>query len=113
MTREEFFDAKLNAALWDVAVSIKRGNPLPLDSNSVFESYTALAEYAAGPLAYPGQVIAVVEETQTNIYYLDQNLAIRSFAAGGFDPNETIELYGGSATDNITLIEIEEDETNG
>ena len=113
MTREEFFDAKLNAALWDVAVSIKRGNPLPLDSNSVFESYVALEEYAAGPLAYPGQIIAVVEEAQTNIYYLDQNLKICSFSTSGFDPTETIELYGGSATDNITLIEIEEDETNG
>ncbi len=115
MTREEFFDAKLNAALWDVAVSIKRGNPLPLDSNSVFASYAELAAYAAGPLAYPGQIIAVVEETQTKIYYLDQNLNIQSFSSGGgsFDPEGTIELYGGSATDNITLTDIKEDETNG
>jgi hypothetical protein len=52
--REEFFENQQQASLWDVAVSIQRGNPLPLDSNSVFESYEALQEYAAGPLAYPG-----------------------------------------------------------
>ena len=109
--REEFFENQKQASLWDVAVSIQRGNPLPLDANSVFESYAALEAYVAGPLAYPGQVVAVVEETQTAIYYLDQNLSICSFATGGFDPTQTIELYGGSATDNITLIE--EDEVNG
>ena len=106
--REDFFNAQKQASLWDVAVSIQRGNPLPLDANSVFESYEALKTYAQGPLAYPGQIVAVVEENQTTIYYLDQNLAICSFATGGFDPNETIELYGGSATDNITLTEEEE-----
>ena len=50
--REQFFIDKAAGALWDVAVSIKRGNPLPLDSNSVFESYSALQTYAAGVLAY-------------------------------------------------------------
>lgn len=107
--REEFFEAQLNAALWDVAVSIKRGNPLPLDSNSVFNSYAALEEYAAGPLAYPGQIIAVVNENSTVLYYLDQNLRIcnvNPFAGGDV---QTIEFYGGSATDNITLLEDEID----
>lgn len=109
--REEFFENQQQASLWDVAVSIQRGNPLPLDSNSVFESYEALQEYAAGPLAYPGQIMAVVEEDKTTIYYLDQNLTICSIGSGTISPEETIELYGGSATDNITLIE--EDEING
>ena len=52
--RDDFFANKAVGALWDVAVSIKRGNPLPLDSNSVFASYEALETYVAGPLAYPG-----------------------------------------------------------
>jgi hypothetical protein len=52
--RDDFFENKAVAALWDVAVSIKRGNPLPLDSNSVFKSYADLETYASGPLSYPG-----------------------------------------------------------
>ena len=61
MTREEFFDSLAAGAKWDVGVSIARTNPLPLDSNSVFESYTALTSYAgSNPLAYPGQIVAVL-----------------------------------------------------
>lgn len=61
MTREEFFDSLAAGAKWDVGVSIARTNPLPLDSNSVFESYTALTTYAgSNPLAYPGQIVAVL-----------------------------------------------------
>lgn len=75
--RDDFFAAKAKGSLWDVAVSIKRGNPLPLDADSIFESYAALEAYAADVLAYPGQVVAVVNADSTGIYYLDQNLAIQ------------------------------------
>ena len=81
ITREEFFNKKANASLWDVAVSIKRGNPLPLDADSIFESYAALETYAADVLAYPGQLVAVVEEDATGIYYLDQNLASKPWCS--------------------------------
>jgi hypothetical protein len=40
--RDKFFADKAVGALWDVAVSMKRGNPLPLDSSSVFDSYASL-----------------------------------------------------------------------
>lgn len=75
--RDDFFAAKAKGSLWDVAVSIKRGNPLPIDADSVFESYSALEAYASDVLAYPGQVVAVVNEDSTEIYYLDQNRAIQ------------------------------------
>lgn len=90
--RDDFFANKAVGALWDVAVSIKRGNPLPLDSNSVFASYEALETYVAGPLAYPGQIVAVVEENSTHIYYLNQELGIQ--AVGGIPAvdDKTIEL---------------------
>ena len=90
--RDDFFANKAVGALWDVAVSIKRGNPLPLDSNSVFASYEALEAYVAGPLAYPGQIVAVVEENSTHIYYLNQELGIQ--AVGGIPAvdDKTIEL---------------------
>ena len=92
ITREEFFNKKAKASLWDVAVSIKRGNPLPLDADSIFESYAALETYAADVLAYPGQLVAVVEEDSTGIYYLDQNLAIQPVGIIPTGDNKSIEV---------------------
>lgn len=95
MTCEEFFAQKANGALWDVAVSIKRGNPLPLDSNSVFDSYAALETYAAGVLAYPGQIVAVVNTDSTGIYYLDQNLAIQEVGKIPTGDEKSISIIDG------------------
>lgn len=92
ITREEFFNKQANASLWDVAVSIKRGNPLPLDADSIFESYEALESYAADVLAYPGQIVAVVEEDATGIYYLDQNCAIQPVGVVPTGDNKSIEI---------------------
>ena len=117
ITREEFFNKKANASLWDVAVSIKRGNPLPLDRDSVFESYAALQTYAADVLAYPGQVVAVVNEDSTGIYYLDQNLAIQPVGVIPVGDDKTIEvteagaisLLGAAGAANGTLPMIGDD----
>ena len=116
ITREEFFNKKANASLWDVAVSIKRGNPLPLDADSIFESYSALETYAADVLAYPGQIVAVVEEDTTGIYYLDQNLAIKPVGVIPAGDSKTIEvtnegvisLLGAKDAENGTLPMLEE-----
>lgn len=99
--REKFFDDLAKGARWDVGVSIARGNPLPLDANSVFESYADLETYAAGVLAYPGQVVAVVNADSTSIYYLDQEKAIKPVGvipAGDelsvdMDDNDVISLH--------------------
>ena len=107
--REEFFKNKEQASLWDVAVSIQRGNPLPLDSNSVFESYAALEEYATSPLAYPGQIVSVVNTDGVEFYGLDHELKIVTLSSSSEPDDGILELYGGSATDNIVL----EEEVNG
>lgn len=99
--RDDFFAAKAQASLWDVAVSIKRGNPLPLDADSIFESYAALEAYAADVLAYPGQLVAVVEENATAIYYLDQELAIKPVGIVPTGDDKTIEV---SAEGMISLL---------
>lgn len=113
--RESFFEAKAVGALWDVAVSMKRGNPLPLDSNSVFQSYADLEAYAAGPVAYPGHIVAVINEDSTNLYYLDQNLAIQPVGAAD---NKSIafadgklEISGFKAADSLTLPQKQADGT--
>lgn len=99
--REKFFDDLAKGARWDVGVSIARGNPLPLDANSVFESYADLETYAAGVLAYPGQVVAVVNADSTGVYYLDQEKVIKPVGvipAGDelsvdMDDNDVISLH--------------------
>lgn len=66
MTRDEFFQKLQNSAKWDVGVSIARTNPLPLDSNSIFESKDALTLYIEkNPLAYPGQVVIILNNDNT------------------------------------------------
>lgn len=91
--RDDFFANKAVGALWDVAVSIKRGNPLPLDSNSVFASYADLEAYATAKiLAYPGQIVAVVNADSTGIYYLDQDLAIQEVGKIPSADNKSIEV---------------------
>jgi hypothetical protein len=117
--RDDFFAAKAKGSLWDVAVSIKRGNPLPLDADSIFDSYTALETYAADVLAYPGQVVAVVNADSTGIYYLDQNLDIQPV---GIIPtgdgksievtaNGVISILGASNADSLTLPRMKEDKS--
>lgn len=71
MTREEFFAALAGGARWDVGVSINRTNPLPLDANSVFKTLPDAENYAkTNALAYPGQVITVVDETSVAVYVI-------------------------------------------
>ena len=70
MTKTDFFDKLSKGARWDVGVSIARGNPLPLDANSVFASVEAAEAYIAGVLAYPGQYITVVGENETTAYVI-------------------------------------------
>ena len=93
--RDDFFANQAVAALWDVAVSIKRGNPLPLDSNSVFKSYADLETYASGVLAYPGQIVAVVNADSTEIYFLDQELTIKPVGSVPTTDNKSIQVTDG------------------
>lgn len=75
--RDDFFTALNKGAKWDVGVSINRTNPLPLDVNSVFATKANLNAYVAGAFAYPGQIVALVEESATTIYYIDQAKALQ------------------------------------
>ena len=90
--REDFFTALSNGAKWDVGVSIARTNPLPLDANSVFKSYADLEAYCADVLAYVGQPVAVVEESGTTLYVLDQNKVPQPVGTATEGDGKTIEL---------------------
>lgn len=69
--RTTFFDRLSNSVKWDVGVPIYRTNSLPLDSNSVFESMEAAQSYVNTSVAYPGQLIAVVDTNETRFFGID------------------------------------------
>ena len=72
MTREEFFDKLNNGAKWDVGVAINRTNPLPLDANEIFDSIASMEGYIKNnALAYPGQIVVVLGETETAAYLVN------------------------------------------
>ena len=72
MTRDEFFTALENGAKWDIGVAINRTNPVPIDANSVFKTLTELQTYAeTNPVAHPGQLVAVVDESETAAYIIN------------------------------------------
>lgn len=78
MTVTEFFNKLNNGTTWSAGVAFKRAAPLPLDRYSVFSSYNDATTYATtNAVAYPGQIIAVVEEAGTGIYYIDQSMALQ------------------------------------
>ena len=72
MTREEFFNKLKTGAKWDVGVAINRTNPVPLDANEIFESIAAMETYIkSNALAYPGQIVVVLGETETAAYLVN------------------------------------------
>ena len=78
MTVSEFFTKLNSGATWSAGVSFKRAASLPLERYAVHASYAEAEAYAStNAVAYPGQILAVVETTGTSIYYIDQNMALQ------------------------------------
>lgn len=69
--RTKLFDSIANGAAWDAGVVFNRTNAIPIDKFSVFDSYESAVIYATtNPVAYPGQLIAVVPETGDATSYI-------------------------------------------
>ena len=67
-----FFTDLAGGATWSAGVAFKRSNPLPLDRYSVFQTKALAEDYiATNAVAYPGQVIAVLEEGQMILYVIN------------------------------------------
>lgn len=55
---------KKDGGFMPLPINIKRGNPIPLDSTSIWYDYAALETYAqSGATAYVGQIVTWVNET--------------------------------------------------
>lgn len=118
MTKTDFFDKLSKGARWDVGVSIARGNPLPLDANSVFASIDDANTYIAGVLAYPGQFITVVGENETTAYVIVTDaagkLSLRELAtqtATGDVVADVLALSGKVGTLESDMAEVKGDIT--
>lgn len=89
------------AAMWSAGVAFNRSNPLPLDKWSVFQTKALAEEYAStNAVAYPGQVIAVHNETDgiMEVYVLSEII---------LEDNSTIlglqEMAGKIEVDNNSI----------
>lgn len=118
MAVKNFFDNLNSGAKWDVGVSINRSNALPLDANSVFETLDAAQNYAKGnptggrfANAYPGQVLAVVTDEETVIYYIDANMQLQPVG----NTKEVMAYVGDipEGSDAKTIIEYIDAKTEG
>lgn len=104
---EEFFQELNASATWSTGVSFKRTNPLPLDQSSVFESRELAEAYAlSNPVAYPGQIIAVLEDnSQMNIYVLTQIEQVENdvavYSLGLRDIGASVDLSDYSTTEQV------------
>lgn len=66
-TVDTLFD-KVNGNKWNLGVPIERTNPGPLEKYSVFQTIEAAQNYAStNVVAYPGQIIAVVDSTSNEV----------------------------------------------
>lgn len=73
-TSEQLFAALNAGTKWDAGVAFHRTNGLPLDEKSIFPSLSALETYVANdPVAYAGQVVAVVESGASTAYIINDD----------------------------------------
>ena len=54
-----------------------------------------LNTYVSGVFSYPGQVLALVKENETIIYYLDQNKTLKEVGTVPVGDGKTIEVVDG------------------
>ena len=93
MTVTEFFDKLNSGATWSAGVSFKRANALPLEKYSVHASLSDAQTYAStNPVAYPGQILAVVENDSTGIYYIDHTMNLKEVGKLPTGDNKTITI---------------------
>lgn len=101
---------KKDGSSMGLPMNINRGNPIPVDTTSVWYSLSAAQAYAAGgATAYVGQVLTVVDETnETAKVYVIANTSgdLVDLSTSSVDLNN-VEIYGGSASDVIDIVEEE------
>ena len=102
---------KKSGSTMGLPMNITRGNPIPLDSTTIWYSFQEAQDYARnGATAYVGQLISVVDETlnQATVYVIGDTAGtlINISSSSNLD-EDTIILYGGSASELIPQEEVD------
>ena len=96
---------KKDGSSMGLPMNINRGNPIPIDTTSVWYSLQQAQTYAAtGATAYVGQLITVVDEVNNSatVYVISNtNGDLVNISASSAALDDEIILYGGSASDVI------------
>ena len=86
-----------------------RGNPIPLDSWSLFMSYQDAETYAKqNPVSYPGQIITVLQGGESKVYVIVQG---SEYADGDEIPEG--KKIGDEITSTRTLVELGQQSSSG
>ena len=118
---DKFFEDLAAAPLWDVAVSIKRGNPLPLDKDAVVHGLAGLNALKSSAVTYPGQIVAVIMDAvmdgetevspeRVDLYYFDTNKEYHLVAPEVEIPEVEVPDYTG---DNLGVVVTKDEDGNG
>lgn len=103
MSVKDFFDGLNSGATWAAGVAFQRSNPLPLDKYSVFNSKEEAETYAStNAVAYPGQIVAVITETDSAIYYINETMTLEE-VGGVLTADEKSVVINTDAEGNKTL----------
>ena len=88
-----------------VPFNYTRGNPVPLDAWSLFMTYSSAYDYAKeNAVAYPGQVLSVIENGNSKVYVIKQG----TISEGTEDKStrQLVELGSGSGGGGTSSAEI-------
>ena len=92
-----FFDKLDGGATWSAGVAFKRAAALPLERYEVHKSLADAEAYAStNAVAYPGQVIAVIETEDSvekvKIYFIDENKELQEVGSATLGDESSIVL---------------------
>lgn len=89
-------------AYWNTGVTFKRTNPVPIENYSIFGTLAAAQDYALNnAVAYPGQTLAVVTDTNDVTLYIIQS--------GATKLEDTLKEVGSATLGDGLSIEITAD----
>lgn len=89
-------DNKMSFSQW-----YNRVNPTPIDASSIFTTMAAAEAYAASsPIAYPGQIVSVVTETEVKVYKIN-NHALEEVGSRNAVVSNYSELMSQATNGNI------------
>lgn len=94
ISKDKLFE-KLGGSFWNAGVTFERTNPVPLEKYSIFKTLTDAESYAStNPVAYPGQVVAVIGDTSSTLYYIDNDASLKEIAQGSSVEDALAKLSG-------------------